>query len=479
MFHKIKKYVMENNMLDYNDKVVVGVSGGADSVCLFFILLELQKIYNLSLFVVHINHGIRGDEAKRDETFVQSLCQTYQIPYKFFRYSVEEMAKEKRMSSEEMGRILRYQSFEQMRKEYKAQKIAVAHNKNDQSETVLLNLFRGSGLRGLTGITCVRGVIIRPLLIVSRTEIELYLKKRKQSYCVDSSNLKELYTRNKIRLSLLPYIEREINSQVYDHIAKTAGMLKEVEEYIRKNGLIAKEKIVRCKNGKYFLDVKQFLMEDSIIQKELLRIVLGEMTSHLKNIEAKHITMLQCLATKQVGKELQLPYHIIAKKTYDDIEIYISTVEKRSTLKKDEEKSFEKRTIQNIIKIDENISGEESIPKIDVFFFTRELLKNQKIPKNSCTKWFDYAKIANTVTLRHRQEGDFLQIDDQGRRKKLNRILIDNKVPKEQRDSLFLLADGNHIIWIIGDRISQAYKIDENTKNILIVKVDGGTINVE
>lgn len=479
MFHKIKKYVVENEMLEEHDKVIVGVSGGADSVCLFFILLELQQVYHLSLFVVHVNHGLRGNDAKKDELFVKNLCDTHRIPYKVFSYQVERMAKTERMSSEEMGRKLRYQAFEQVCKEYQAQKIAVAHNKNDQCETVLLNLFRGSGLRGMTGIAPVRGNIIRPLLIADRTEIESYLQKNKIAYCMDASNLTQVYTRNKIRLSVLPFIESEINHHVCDHIAKTAGMLKEVEEYIKRNGRIAKEKIVRFENGKYFLEVEKFLLEDTVIQKEVLRMVIAEMTIHLKDIEAEHISMLQQLAKKQVGKEIQLPYHIVAKKTYDEIEIFIRLEEKAHNNGSLGSGRMEPRMIQNIIQIHDTIGREEIIPKIEVILSARERIKNQEIPKNSCTKWFDYAKIANTVTLRHRQEGDFLQIDQQGKRKKLNRILIDDKVPKEQRDSLFLLADGSHVIWIIGDRISQAYKVDENTKNILIVNVDGGTLNVE
>lgn len=455
MIQKIRTFVEENHMLEYKDKVVVGVSGGADSVCLFFVLLELQKYYDLSLIVVHINHGIRGEEAERDQIFVESLCKEHRIDCRVFYYSVQQLAKKEKVSEEEMGRRVRYQSFFQVLKEEQCQKIAVAHNQNDQSETMLLNLFRGSGLKGLSGILPVRGVVIRPLLMTTRKEIELFLEERKLSFQIDKTNLEEDYTRNKIRLSLIPYIEREINERASEHIAKATGMLREAEEYIRKRGLFVKDAIVTYKNGKYSFCVEAFLQEESIIQREVLRQILEELTSHLKDIEAEHIKMILELCKKQVGKEIHLPYGIVVSRGYQEI-----TMEIRASVT-----SCKKE----IIAVQPDVKF-QIVPKIQ--------LQNQEIPKNNCTKWFDYDKIANIVMVRHRKQGDYFQLDNHGNIKKLNRYFIDKKIPKEQRDSVLLLADGSHIIWIIGDRISEAYKIDENTKNVLIVNVNGGQKDV-
>ena len=191
MIQKILKFITENDMLKANDRVIVGVSGGADSVCLLFTLMEIRREIPLTLAAVHVEHGIRGEDAKEDARYVQRLCQEYDIPFRKYCYRVAEIARERKQSVEEAGRELRYQAFEEACREYHANKIAVAHHMDDDAETVLLNLFRGSGLKGLAGIPAVRGKIIRPLLCVSRQEIEQYLTEHGIAYRTDATNLTE------------------------------------------------------------------------------------------------------------------------------------------------------------------------------------------------------------------------------------------------------------------------------------------------
>ena len=187
---KVHKYIKNNNMLKAGDKIVVGVSGGADSMCLLNILLLLAPMYSLQLYVVHVHHGIRGKEADEDENFVRKFCNQHKeyITYKSFYYDIPSMAKQKKMSEEEVGRLVRYEAFEMIMKDYKANKIAVAHNLNDNVETVIFNMCRGTGINGLKGIISRGDKLIRPLLVVTRDEIENYLNKCNQMYRQDKTN---------------------------------------------------------------------------------------------------------------------------------------------------------------------------------------------------------------------------------------------------------------------------------------------------
>lgn len=467
MLQKIRKYISEFHMLSYGDKVVAGISGGADSVCLFFVLLELRELYDLSLAAVHVNHGLRGPEAEADEEFVRRMCREYDVRCEVIRTDVRELAVRQSLSEEEAGRRIRYDAFDTVLKQYGYNKIAVAHNRNDQSETVLFNLFRGSGLKGLSGIAPVRGNIIRPLLDTGRDEIETYLLKKNITYRTDRTNLTDKYTRNKIRLKVMPYVTDEINGRAVEHIAKTAGMVREYEEYIERNTLLAYKRMVSEKNGQYFVSTADFAREDPVIGTRVLRKILEKLAGGLKDIGTVHMDSLLELMGKQAGRQINLPYSIVAVREYHGIRLL------RQTERRQECSSYCVK-----VPVPGEIFLEEENIHLTFQCVPAEDKKNSIIPKNDYTKWFDYDKIKNTVFLRCRQEGDFLQIDGKGNTKRLKAYFINARIPKEERNRVPLLADGSHIIWVIGGRISEAYKVDENTKNILIVQFDGGNEDV-
>ena len=476
MLRRVKEYVERYNMLEVGDRVVVGVSGGADSVCLFYVLHELKKMYGLELYVVHVNHGIRGQEADEDENFVKELCELHGIQFCSVRVDVRALAKEKGLSEEEAGRMIRYQAFYKVLEQNNCNKIAVAHNQNDQAETVLFHLFRGSGIKGLTGISPMRDQIIRPLLCVNREEIEQYLNKKQVSYQTDQTNLTDEYTRNKIRLHILPYVKKQVNFEAVEHISRSANMLREAEAYIEKNTILCFNRIVVQKNGQYFYKVEDFMKEDIVIQKMIIRHIISNLVHKLKNIEEEHVVMILSLMDKPVGKCVDLPYGIKGERGYETVMLCVKNLDENRKMKK----------IANTILVSQQITVSDStkdeyyIETLDLYI-TFHLINNKKnliIPKNNYTKWFDYDKIDNTIFIRSRSEGDVLQIDQQGSMKKLKSIFINNKVPRDKRDTVPLLADGKHIMWIIGDRISEAYKIDEGTKRILVVEVIGGKNNV-
>ena len=228
---KVLSFMKKNHMTDRGDSVLAAVSGGADSVCLLLLLHEMAAELGIKVFAFHMNHGIRGAEADRDERFVMELCERLNIPLTVAHEKVEEYAAERGLSGEEAGRILRYHHLGETAEKYQCAKIAVAHHEDDDAETVLLNLFRGSGLAGLSGIRPVRENIIRPLLCVSRKEIEEYLNEQELSWCEDSTNKENDYTRNKIRNELLPWVTENINSRAAEHILAVSEFAAQADAY--------------------------------------------------------------------------------------------------------------------------------------------------------------------------------------------------------------------------------------------------------
>ena len=232
MRDKVRNTIKKYHMLQKGDKVVAGVSGGPDSMALLHILLSLKEEYGLFITVVHINHGLREEESEGDAHFVEQYCLQNRIPCKIENMQIREMALERGMGLEEAGRQARYQAFEDAAKSCGGAKIAVAHNKNDQAETVLMRLCRGAGLKGLSGIAPVRGEIIRPLIDCTREEIEGYCREQSIDYCVDKTNALDIYTRNKIRIQLLPFLEREINPNMVETLARTAEILSAENRFL-------------------------------------------------------------------------------------------------------------------------------------------------------------------------------------------------------------------------------------------------------
>jgi len=491
MLDKVRRYIEKYHMIRENDKIVVGVSGGADSVCLLFVLLEIKKEMPFSIYVVHINHKIR-EEAIEDANYVKLLCNREKIPYYLVEEDVEALAKEEHLSSEEAGRKVRYEAFHRILAEVKGNKIAVAHNKNDRAETVLFNLFRGSSIRGLHGIAPVRDEIIRPLLCVERKEIEQYLQNRGIHYCIDRTNGEDTYTRNRIRNRLLPYIESNISENVVSHISDTAEMVAETEEYLQKMTHVSYEELVNNVDShtnmreSLWINAKGFKELDGIIQKYLIMKCMDEIAGSRKDITSRHVQDVLELFGKTVNKKINLPYHMVAEREYEAVRIGKErlTVKPLSQIgEKGAKKSkagYAEESQAEPIEIDlENIrkkTGEiieiPGLGKAEIRVFPYEQSKG--IPEKSYTKWFDYDKIDKSLLVRHRRTGDYLVINEEGNTKTLKTYMIHEKIPREQRDQLYVFAVENHVMWLVGYRISQSYKVDQNTKEILEIHIAGG-----
>lgn len=467
MFRKVVEYIKEQEMIKQGDRIVAGVSGGADSVCLFYVLLELRSVFDLELYVVHVNHGLRGVEADQDQAFVKELCEANGVSFTSVYKNIAQISTEEGLTTEEAGRKVRYEEFYKCFYENKCNKIAIAHNKNDNAETILFHLFRGSGIRGLTGIKSVRDEIIRPLLDITRAEIEEYLAGKEADYREDASNFTMDYARNRIRLGILPLATNTINNKVVEHITGAGNQLAEIEAYIDQMTQIAFKRLVRKGPKGYSFQVNEFALEDIVIKKGLIREIMSRLMKGLKDLEAVHIDLILELCEKNTGKFLHLPGGMIARRGYDTLELYVSP--------RDTEKEEKIIIGEQVL----NVPGIHVLSDSNIILSTKliKYKKNMIIPQNGCTKWFDYDKIKNTVLIRQRKSGDFIQINNQGNTKKLKQYFIDEKIPKDTRDSLPLITDGSSIMWILGHRMSEAYKVEEGTKLILEISLDGGTQN--
>ncbi|RHT37754.1 tRNA lysidine(34) synthetase TilS [Firmicutes bacterium AM31-12AC] len=479
---RIEKFIQKYHMLTCGDRVIAGVSGGADSVCLFLMLLELRKKIGFDLIAVHVHHGLRGEAADQDQQFVEALCEQHRIPLEIFRVNLESIAKKRKQSLEEAGRMVRREAFDSVCQKYGGNKIALAHHQNDNAETLLWNLSRGTGLDGLGGIRPVNGKFIRPLLCMNRKEIEEYLAKRKQSYCIDETNAETDYTRNKLRHLVLPILEEQVNSAVVRHMNETMEQIWELQEYMQEQVEAAYQECVQEHFEKACwiqIQQKSFETFPELIKKMVIRKGMEQVGGKKRDLSHKHVDVMMELMNKQVGRTLDLPYEMHAKRNYEGIRL-----EKQRTYSFGEEKKAE---IMQECMSELNIPGETILADRNLKLRCKILEKPKNlsikdIPQKIYTKWFDYGIIKSSLYIRTRQAGDTIVIDEKGHQKKLKNWFVDEKIPKEVRDSQLLLAENNEILWVLGHRMSQAYQVKQSTKWILQIEVetyksDGGKEN--
>ena len=458
MENKVLNYIKENKMIKAGETVVVGVSGGADSVCLLHMLLKHKETLGIKLLVVHVHHGIRGESADRDASFVEELCGRFNLPFFLYKYNIPEFAKKEGMSTEEAGRYARYEAFDKCLKENGVEdmgKIAVAHNKDDSAETVLLNLFRGAGIKGLKGIVPLRDRIIRPVLCLDRGEIERYLQENNLEYITDETNLTEEYTRNKIRLNILPLIKSDINEKAVEHIENTAMNLGLIDDYMECQCKLEYDRLVEERADGLFIS-KGFAELHKAMQGQLIKNCLYKVAKKRKDISTVHISSVVDLFHMEVGKCVNLPYKMIAKRQYEGVDIYIQ--KKYDNKKRDLTYAINIQGEGEYVFENETVSASLKIH--------RDSYKEWIFIENIYTKWIRCDIIKGNLQLRTRKAGDYIVVDSKGSKKKLKDYFIDLKIPREERDSILLLANGNEIVWIIGYRLNWNYRVTSELQNI-------------
>jgi tRNA(Ile)-lysidine synthase len=434
-----------------------------------FLLLEWRRQYGGRLGVIHVNHGLRH-EAAAEAAFVEKLCIEQEAAFFLKEVDVGERSRREHQSLEEAGRKARYEAFREAALARDYNKVAVAHNANDQAETMLFHLFRGSGIRGLSGIRPVRDQLIRPILCLERWETEGYLEALGQPYCTDPSNATEAYTRNRIRHYILPYAKEAVSAQVIAHMNSAAGILQETEDYLERLTSEAVKDCVTDETGRRVIRVEAYCRLDPVLRKRLVYQLLRELAPEGKDIGLVHVHAIEDLFLREGNRKVCLPKGIRGRRCYR--EVILET-----------EQEVTPGNWSPIRICLEDISPEGmrlTLPKGGIL--TCKILlpqKNEKIPQNQYTKWFDCDKIKGYLELRTRRQGDYFYIkgsnNDQEldrNKKTLKKYMTDEKIPAADRENFPLLAEGQHILWVIGYRISEAYKVDGGTKRILEVNVN-------
>ena len=437
---KVKQFIKDRNLIKTGEHLIVGVSGGADSVYLLLVLHSIQKEMDLKITAVHINHMIRK-EAVDDQKFVEDLCGKLLIPCISFEIDVTKIAKREKKSLEEAGRKARYDAFFKTLKKNHADKIAIAHHQNDQAETFLYRCARGTGIYGAGAMREKDGVLIRPLLCVKKQEIVEYLAKTGQEWVEDVSNQDDTFARNQIRNQVIPRLE-SVNDQAVEHIGQLCEDIKEITNFL---DLQIKEAFVRCTqkiNHGFEIDCEKIKQENIWIQKQIFKTALEETAGKKKDLERRHIDDLMKLAANGTGKKISLPYHIVAEKNYQYIKVQKANMS-------------DKQVCLGILS-------------------TEEVTDLTNIVENDCIKIVDYDRIKEGVQLRCRRPGDFFTFGEQNKKKSLSRYFIDEKIPRQLRQQIPLIADGSHIVWIVGRRVSEYYKITKSTKRYLKLEFKRG-----
>ena len=459
MEKKILSFIEKYHMLEEKDIVIAGISGGADSVCLLFVLSGLQKKISFGLIAVHVNHGLRGESAKRDELFTEELCREQRVPCIIYHENVREIAAREKMSVEEAGRMVRRNAFEEVRCRYGGTKIALAHHQNDNAETMLMNLARGTGIRGLSGIRPVNGYMIRPLLGINRREIEYYLREHHLSYCEDETNAEDEYTRNRIRHRVIPVLEEQVNSQTIRHMNEVMEQLNQIRDYLDHELEMYSMQAVRQQDNSFLIRKDVWIKCHPVIQNGMIQNCLEKLAGTGKNLTSVHVAAVADLFEKQSGKMRNLPYHISAERNYEGVVLTKKVQEKQMLCQ-------ENLAIPGITRLkDRNLQICCTILEKDANFSI------EQIPQNPYTKWFDYDIIKDSLTIRTRQSEDVLCVKHDGGTQKLKAYFINEKIPAKIRNQILLITEGHQILWVVGYRMSSRYQISEQTKRIIEIKI--------
>ncbi len=478
-------------MLTAGDRVVAGVSGGADSVCMLALLLAWRERAGLSLAVAHVNHGLRR-EAVEDAGYVEELCRREGIPFFLTETDVHRMALEEGCSEEDAGRRIRYRAFREAARQMGASRVAVAHNSDDNAETMLFHLFRGSGLAGISGIPPLRreegGLwILRPILCLERREVEGYLRERGIAWRRDSTNEGDDYCRNRIRHHILPYAAREVSEGAVGHMLRTAWLLRETEEYLRQQtedalGRCAVREELAALEGspaaaRYLVDVEAFLGFHKALRGRMLLELLKRLSPTGKDILAVHVQDTSALFEREGNRYVTLPFGIRARRQY--AQVVLERTGEEGMTEEDGLSSWARMEVP----LTEELFGMPVRVRLRGFgeleFSAFYIKKEWEVPQNRYTKWFDYDKMEERAVIRSRERGDFLTIA-QGAgnmaHKSLKDYMISEKIPRHFRDQIPVVAFGSHILWLVGWRISEAFKVGGDTWRVLQVRLIKETI---
>lgn len=445
IFEKIVNDIVNYDMIHTGDKILVGLSGGADSVFLLYALMMLRDKFRIKVCAAHVNHGIRGNEAIKDQIFSEKLCNKLDITFFTENFNVPEYAKTNKLSDEEAGRKVRYSYFTKLCSMHNCDKIAVAHNMNDSVETVVLNLIRGCSLNGFRGIQPKNGNIIRPIIGISREEIETFLADNNIDYCTDSTNSQNIYSRNIVRNCIVNSM-KEINPSVLKTIYSNIPSYKDDEDFITEyaNSLYC----IHDSDDGVIIDRNIFDKQHNSVKRRIIYKAFVLLWGDALNLEKKHIDIL--IDFLHSGQSFDMPRNCVAKVSSDTI-----LIAHKRKVSFDFEFAMKPGDLINVI------------PGIKCkSMFTEKANFDEK---NSV--YIDFDKIKYGISIRNKRDGDKFVPYGMDSYKKLKNFFVDLKIPVYERNKVPIICDGEEVVAVLPYRISNHYKLDNTTNKILKIQI--------
>jgi len=441
------KFIDENHLIEKGDKVLVALSGGADSVFLLYFLLKFKKRFGINLAAFHLNHRLRGKSANDDEKFCVRICSDHNIELVHTSKDLKSLSKKMKVSVEEAAREIRYSELRKAAKKLKCSKIATAHNANDNVETILLNLFKGTGIKGLTGIPITRQNIIRPILCLSSEEIRQYLKKNNIPFRVDESNLQSEYERNFLRNEIIPKLKSRLNPQLEEKINNTARIISEVNSFVEKQSEKFVKKSIKIKTNEIDIDINALKKLDESLFSIILKTVIEN--NFEIELSSENIYSTMELLNLQTGRIVQLKQNVFVSKERNKL-----VIRKRDIRKKD-------KPVQNI-RVGQNVKIEGRT--ISITEVNRKMIK---FTSDKSVEFIFADDLKKNFEIRKWKAGDKFQPIGMKGTKKISDYLADEKIPSSEKKDKLVLTNNGKIVWVIGLRIDERFKVKKETKKIL------------
>ncbi len=455
LLSRVKSTIEKHRLILPGDKVLVGVSGGPDSVALLHLMIRLRDELQCSLYAGHLNHMFRGDEAGADARLVESLAGDWGVPCVTESFNVPEYLKEHGLSVQQGARDVRYRFFEGVAARLGADRVALGHHADDQAETVLLNLIRGTGITGLGGIPPVRGgLYIRPLLEIRRRQIERYCHDCGLPYRVDSSNTKAVYLRNRVRQELIPLLEEKYNPAMVGSLNRLSGIARDEDEYLEGIAGDALENMIKVREtGKIVISSEMLNKYPAAIKRRVVRMAYRELAGYGRAPTLGQVDRALELSASggTHGGTVELPGGIALVKKSHLLEIIIN--------RKDLRIPFYRRPLQ--------VPGFTPVPEVNrgILAETLEASRAGDLRRYSFEEAvFDFERLQGTLWVRRRMDGDMFFPLGAGGKVKLKKFLIDQKAPREERDAIPIVTCGNDIIWVAGYRPGEPWKVTGETR---------------
>lgn len=466
---RVGKTIHRYGMFSRGDRVGIALSGGPDSMALLHLLFGIAGDQGISLVILHMNHGMRGEESDSEEYFVRDTGGAMGIPVVSRFVSIPAVKKERGGSWEEVARDERYAFFEDMTREQGLNRIALGHTMNDQAETVLINLFRGSGPEGLKGIPPVRNIYVRPLIDISRDEVIEFLRREEISFVTDRSNRDEGFLRNRIRASLIPELQKSYNSSIVAGLTRMADIIREEDDFMKRR---ADEVMER--NGFTFdggvaeISAERFRVLHEAIQRRIVKIILEHFAPSNKGVGYSHVmAVLDAVRGDNPGAELILPFDIHLSREYDDIRVYSTREAARG--EGPSAAGVEKSVKEFSYSLD--IPGSVHIAEIGRTVKAGFINRRDIDFSSRLVAFLDYGSLCPPLHVRSVREGDRMVPLGMKGSKKVKDIFVDEKIPRRSRRAVPILVDGESILWVGGMKVSERAKITDVTEKVVKIEI--------